>query len=69
MEGSTRLKNGKYEVGRLWRTNNPQLPNNRSLVEKRLKQLKKQFECNPEFAEQNWAVMDDYVVKGYAVVF
>ena len=67
LEGTTRLKNGRYEVGLLWRDDNCRLPNNRLLGEKRLKQLKKRFDRNPEFAEQYRAVMNDYVVKGYAV--
>ena len=32
LEGTTRLKNGKYEVGLLWRNNDTHLPNNRSLA-------------------------------------
>ena len=61
------LRQGRYEVGLLWQTNSSQLPNNWSLAEKRLKQLKKQFECDPEFAVQYKAVMDDYIAKGYTV--
>ena len=67
LEGTTRLKNGRYEVGLLWRNNDTHLPNNRSLAEKRLKQLKKRFDRDPEFTEQYRAVMNDYVYKGYAV--
>lgn len=61
------LRQGRYEVGLLWQTNSSQFPNNWSLAEKRLKQLKKQFECDPEFAVQYKAVMDDYIAKGYTV--
>ena len=32
-----------------------------------MKQLKKQFERDPEFAAQCKAVMNDYITKGYAV--
>ena len=67
LEETTRLKNGRYEVGLLWRNNVTHLPNNRSLAEKRLKQLKKRFDRDPEFTEQYRAVMNDYVDKGYAV--
>ena len=67
LEGTTTLKNGRYEVGLLWRDNDCCLPNNRLLAEKRLKQLKKRFDRNPEFGEQYKAVMNEYVVKGYAV--
>ena len=37
---TTRLKDGRYEVGLLWRKDNPELPNNRVQAEKRLQQLK-----------------------------
>ena len=67
LEGTTKLKNGMYEVGLLWRNQDCLLPNNRSLAEKRLKQLKKRFERDPDFAEQYKATMNDYVAKGYAV--
>ena len=67
LKSSTKLRQGRYEVGLLWRTNSSQLPNNRSLAEKRLKQLKKRFERDPEFAAQYKAVMDDYIAKGYDV--
>ena len=52
LEGTTKLKNERYEVGLLWRNNDTCLPNNQSLAEKRLKQLKKRFEHDPKFAEQ-----------------
>lgn len=64
---TTKLKNGRYEVGLLWRNRNPQLPNNRSLAERRLQQLKRRFDRSPEFAKQYEAVMNDYIAKGYAV--
>ena len=34
LKSSTKLRQGRYEVGLLWRTNSSQLPNNRSLAEK-----------------------------------
>ena len=67
MEGTTRLKNGRYEVGLLWRNKDPVLPNNRTQAEKRLQQLKKWFQRDPAFAEQYKEVMNDYIDKGYAV--
>ena len=63
LKSSTKLRQGRYEVGLLWRTNSSQLPNNRSLAEKRLKQLKKRFERDPEFAAQYKAVVDDHIAK------
>ena len=40
------------EVGLLWRDDDFHLPNNRLLAEKRLKQLKKRFDRDPEFGEK-----------------
>ena len=39
----------------------------RPLAKKRLKQLKKRFQRNPEFAAGCKAIMNDYIVSGYAV--
>ena len=67
LEGTTKLKNGRYEVGLLWRNKEPALPNNRVQAEKRLRQLKRRFQRDPAFAEQYRAVVTDYINKGYAV--
>ena len=67
LKRTTKLKDGRYEVGLLWRNDNPELPNNRVQAEKRLQQLKRRFQRSPEFAAQYKTVMDDYIDKGYAV--
>ena len=36
LKRTTELKDGRYEVGLLWRNDNPELPNNRVQAEKRL---------------------------------
>ena len=69
LKRTTELKNGRYEVGLLWRNNNPELPNNRVQAEKGLQQLKRRFQCSPEFAAQYKTVMNDYTDKGYAVKY
>ena len=61
------MTGGRYEVGLLWRSEDPILPNNRSQAEMRLQQLKKRFLHGPTFASQYEAVMNDYIEKGYAV--
>ena len=66
LEGTTKHKEGRYEIGLLWRDKDPHLPNNRAQAEKRLQQLKKRFLRDPVFAEQYKAVMNDYISKGYA---
>ena len=67
LKRTTKLKDGRYEVGLLWRNDNPALPNNRVQAEKRLQQLKRRFQRSPEFAAQYKTVMNDYIDKGYAV--
>ena len=59
LKKTTRLKDGRYEVGLLWRNDNPELPNCRTRAEKRLQKLKRHFQRNPEFAGQNSTVMND----------
>ena len=68
LKRTTKLKDGRYEVGRLWRNDNPELPNNRVQAEKRLQQLKRRFQRSPEFAAQYKTVMNDYIDKSYAVL-
>ena len=51
----------------MWWNEDPILPNNRPEAEMRLQQLKKRFLCDPTFASQYEAVMNDYIEKGYAV--
>ena len=36
LKRTTSLVNGKHEVGLLWKNENPHLPNNRTLAERRL---------------------------------
>ena len=52
LKRTTKLKDGRYEVGLLWRNDNPELPNNRVQAEKRQQQLKRRFQRSPEFAAQ-----------------
>ena len=67
LKRTTRLQDGRYEVGLLWRNDNPELPNNRLQAEKRLQQLKRRFQRSPEFAAQYKTVMNDYLDKSYAM--
>ena len=47
IESTTKLANGHYEVGLLWKEN-ADLSNNRWLAEKQLYQLNKKLSNNPE---------------------
>ena len=67
LHATTRLRDGRYEVGLLWRNRNVALPNNRPQAERRLQQLKKRFLRDQAFADRYRAVMSDYIDKGYAV--
>ena len=67
LSSTTNVEGGRYEVGLLWRNEDPILPNNRPQAEMRLQQLKKRFLRDPTLANQYEAVMNDYIEKGYAV--
>ena len=66
LERTTKLVGGRYEVGLLWKNEKPHLPDNRVQAERRLQQLNRRFQRDPEFAEQYKMVMDEYIRKGYA---
>ena len=61
MEISAKLVDGHYEIGLPWRYGIPNLPNNRSMAEQRLR-LKK----NSTLREKYRNIIDDHVEKGYA---
>ena len=67
LSSTTKVEGARYEVGLLWRNEDPILPNNRPRAEMRLQQLKKWFLRDPTFASQYEAVRNDYIEKGYAV--
>ncbi|XP_062538350.1 uncharacterized protein LOC134206636 [Armigeres subalbatus] len=61
----TSFKDGRYEVGLLWRYDNVQLPNSRSMAMKRYNCLIKRMEREPELSKTMRAKMAEYVAKGY----
>ena len=55
-----------YQMGLLWKNEDTHLPNNRTVAEIRLKHLKRRLERDPKLKMKYLAIIDDYVVKGYA---
>ena len=66
LQKSTRLVDGHYETGLLWKENDPHLPNNRKLAESRLNSLKRKFQRDPDFEDKYRKVIQEYVQRGYA---
>ena len=66
LQRSTKLVEGHYETELLWKSDCPQLPNNRTVAEKRLKSLKKRFNNSPELETKYRKVMEEYIEKGFA---
>ena len=66
LQKTTRMSEGHYETGLLWRDENVKLPNNRSEVVRRLSSLRRRFSRDPELEEKYQTVMEEYIAKGYA---
>ena len=49
MENSVRVVDGHYEVGMLWKSVTPWLPNNRQMAEARLQSLKRKLQRDTKF--------------------
>ncbi|XP_015760861.1 PREDICTED: uncharacterized protein LOC107340022 [Acropora digitifera] len=66
IENSICLRDGHYQMGLLWKDDNPVLPYNRSLAEARLQYLKRRFHRDPELEAKYRAAIEDCVAKEYA---
>lgn len=68
IKDTTTFVDGQYEIGLLWKCDNPQLPNNRSLADKRAESLRRRLtkKGNEELAVKYRDVMNEYIIKGYA---
>ena len=66
IDNSISLLDGHYQMGLLWRDDNPVLPYNRPLAEARLQYLKRRFRRDPELEVKYRDVIQDCVDKGYA---
>ena len=66
LDTTTRLVDGHYEVGMLWRNPNTQLPNSISVARRRFNALNKRL-CNDEdFSNLYRENMNTYIERGYA---
>ena len=66
LQRTTRLSEGRYETGLLWRKEDVRFPNNRCEAERRTCSLKRRFSRNPDLEQRYCAVMKECVGKGYA---
>lgn len=66
LEKTTKVVEGHYETGLLWKDDEPQLPNNRRIAESRLSSLKRKFQRDPNLENKYREVMQDYIDLGYA---
>jgi hypothetical protein len=67
LEAGTRRLDVGYEVPITWKTGEPNLSNNRSLAEKRMKSLLRRFYEDPIFEEDYRQAMEKNFKMGYAV--
>jgi hypothetical protein len=66
IESTISKVDGHYQMGLLWKEQNPRLPCNRVVAEARLSHLKKRLQRDPELHNKYRAVIEDYMAKGYA---
>ena len=59
-------QDGHYQMGLLWKDDNPALPYNRTLAEARLRHFKRRFRHDPELEVKYRAVFEDCITKRYA---
>ena len=63
---TAKLENGHYEVALPWKTDPPQLENNKIVAQRRLALLKKRLLGDKELCEKYCDCVDDLLQKGYA---
>ena len=66
LNSSVRLVDGHYEVGMLWKHENPWLPNNRMTAVARLRSLRRRLCADGQLCCKYRNFMDDLLTKGYA---
>ena len=66
MESSVQVVDGHYEVGMLWKSVTPWLPNNRQMAEARLQSLKRKLQRDETFHRKYREFMENLIERGYA---
>ena len=66
MENSVCVVGGHYEVGMLWKSDTPWLPNKKQTVEARLQSLKRKLKRDENFHRKYRELMENLIQKGYA---
>ena len=66
IENTISKVDGHYQIGLLWKQEDPSLPFNRIAAEARLHHLKRRFSRDPDLEAKYRVVIEEYVNKGYA---
>ena len=67
LEQTITNKQGNYEVGILWKDDNPSLLNNRALAIARMINMEQKFKQDPKFHEMFTATINEYIKQGHAI--
>ena len=66
MKGSVRVVEGHYEIGMLWKSDNPWMPDNKQMAEARLQSLKRKLKRDEGFHRKYREFMNNLISRGYA---
>lgn len=66
IEDTISKEEGHYQMGLLWKKENPQLPYNRMLAEARLRSLKGRLTRDPELLNRYKTAIEGHLAKGHA---
>ncbi len=66
MDSSAEMVNGRYQLPLPFKRDNPMMPNNLHLAEKRILSLKRKFQRNSDFHKEYSAFMETVISSGHA---
>ncbi|CAG7661355.1 unnamed protein product, partial [Allacma fusca] len=66
LKDTTRKVEDHYVTGLLWKHEDPQLPESKTMALKRLSSIERKMDRDPDFATQYSSKMEEFVEKGYA---